>query len=92
MQAPREEVCRDGGATSGRPNIIRASFRWRDYHLYEFVVGERVYGAPTEEDAFSDRKSYKAVGIRLKTLVKRGTDRCLHVYDFGEEGNVTINL
>ena len=65
-------------------DIIQVSFHWQDYHLYEFVVGERVYGVPTDEDEFYGRKTYKAAAIRLKTLVERGVDRFLYVYDFGD--------
>ena len=43
--------------------IIQVSFHWQDYHLYEFVVGERVYGVPTDEDEFYDRKTYKAAAM-----------------------------
>ena len=66
-------------------DIIQVSFHWQDYHLYEFVVGERVYGVPSDEDEFYDRKVYKAAAIRLKTLVERGVDRFLYVYDFGDD-------
>ena len=65
--------------------IVQVAFLWQDCHLYEFVVGERVYGMPSDEDAFYDRKVYKASGIRLKTVVERGADRFLYVYDFGDD-------
>ena len=39
---------------------------------------------PTDEDEWYDRKTYKAAAIRLKTLVERGVDRFLYVYDFGD--------
>lgn len=60
-------------------DIIQVSFHWQDCHLYEFVVGERVYGVPTE---FYDRKVYKASAIRLKTWAEptaswRLLSRCL---------------
>ena len=65
-------------------DIIQVSFHWQDYHLYEFVAGERVYGVRTDEDEFYDRNTYKAAAIRLKTLVERGVDRFLYAYDFGD--------
>ena len=65
--------------------IVQVAFLWQDYHLYEFVVGERVYGMPSDEDAFYDRKVYKASAIRLKAVVERGVDRFLYVYDFGDD-------
>ena len=66
-------------------DIIQVSFHWLDYHLYEFVVGERVYGVPADEDEFYDRKVFKAAAIRLKMLVEREVDRFLYVYDFGDD-------
>ena len=66
-------------------DIIQVAFRWTDSHLHEFVVGERVYGVPSPEDALYDRKVYKASAIRLKTLVDRGVDRFLYLYDFGDD-------
>ena len=52
---------------------------------FEFNVGGRVYGVPSDEDAFNDRKVYKASVIRLKTVVQRGVDRFLYVYHFGDD-------
>ena len=65
-------------------DIIQVSFRWQGYHLHEFVVGERVYGEPADDDELYERKVYKAAAVRLKTLVERGVDRFLYVYDFGD--------
>ena len=66
-------------------HIIQAAFRWQNYHLYEFYVGERVYGVPLDGDAFDDHKIHKASAIRLKTIVERGVERFLYVYDFGDD-------
>ena len=65
-------------------DIIQVAFRWTDYHLHEFVVGDRVYGVPSPEDEFYERKIYKAAAIRMKTLIDRGVDRFLYVYDLGD--------
>ena len=66
-------------------DIIQVAFRWTDSHLHEFLVGQRVYGVPSPEDAFYERKVYKSAAIRLKTLIDRGVDRFLYVYDFGDD-------
>ena len=66
-------------------HVIQASFRWQDYHWYEFAVGDRIYGVPTDDDILSDRKTCKASALRLQTLVERGVDRFLYVYDFGDD-------
>ena len=65
-------------------DAIQVTMGWTDSHLHEFVVGDRVYGVPTPDDEFYERKVYKAVAIRLKTLTERGVDRFLYVYDFGD--------
>ena len=66
-------------------DIIQVVVGWTDSHLFEFVIGERVYGEPLPDDDFWDRRVCKAAGIRLKALVQRGVERCLYVYDFGDD-------
>jgi hypothetical protein len=41
-------------------DIIQVVMGWWDYHLYEFEIGDRFYGAPSSDDALYDRKVYKA--------------------------------
>ena len=47
---------------------VTSSVGWADSHLFEFVIGDRVYGEPLPDDDFWDRHVYKTAGIRLKTL------------------------
>lgn len=65
--------------------IIQAAMPWENYHLYQFVIGERVYGEPDPEDAVWGRKIYQAKGMRLGTLVDRGITELLYTYDFGDD-------
>jgi hypothetical protein len=65
--------------------IIQAVMPWENYHLYQFAVGERVYGEPDPEDAVWDRKIYQAKGMRLGTLVDRDVTELLYTYDFGDD-------
>ena len=62
-------------------HIIRVTVGWTDSHLFEFVVGDRVYSEPLPDDEFSERKVYNAAGIRLRTLIDRRVERLLYVYD-----------
>lgn len=64
--------------------IIQAVMPWENYHLYQFAIGERVYGEPDPEDAVWGRKIYQAKGMRLGTLVERGVSELLYTYDFGD--------
>jgi hypothetical protein len=66
-------------------DIIQFAMGWTDSHLFEGIVGERVYGEPHPYDAMDERKVYQAKGIRLKQLLDRGVDRFLYVYDFGDD-------
>ena len=63
--------------------IVQLTFFWTDSHLFEFEVGERIYGEP-ENDLFGERWIYKAANVRLKTVVDRDIERFLYVYDFGD--------
>ena len=65
-------------------DLIQVVMRWRDSHLHEFEVGEKIYGVPDPEDAFDDRKVYHAKSIRLGTLIDRGVREFLYLYDFGD--------
>lgn len=65
--------------------IIQAVMPWENYHLYQFAVGERVYGEPDPEDAVWGRKIYQAKGMRLGTLVDRGITELHYTYDFGDD-------
>lgn len=65
--------------------IIQAVMPWENYHLYQFAVGERIYGEPDPEDAVWGRKIYQAKGMRLGTLVDRGISELLYTYDFGDD-------
>ena len=63
--------------------IIQIAFGWTDSHLFQFTIGNRNYSVPSEEDEFWGLKFYRAAGLRLRTLVARGVERFVFVYDFG---------
>jgi hypothetical protein len=65
-------------------DIIQVAMGWRGDHLFEFVVGDKVYGEPHPDDVMDERKVYQAKSIRLQALVGRGVDRLLYIYDFGD--------
>ena len=65
-------------------DIIQVTVGWTDSHLFEFVVDDRVYSEPLPDDELFERKIYNAAGIRLRTLIGRGVERLLYVYDFGD--------
>lgn len=70
-------------------HVIQVAVGWTNSHLFEFKVGDRLYGDPFEEDLF-EWKVYKATSIRLKTLVDRGIREFTYLYDFGDHWEHSI--
>jgi hypothetical protein len=70
-------------------DIIQVTMRWQDAHMFEFIVGDQVYGEPNPRDSAWDRKVFQAKSIRLKSLIDRGVDRFVYVYDFGDNWRIT---
>jgi hypothetical protein len=66
--------------------------RWRNEHLFEFRVGDKIYGEPWPEDEIEGRKVHKATSVRLQNLVDRGVERFLYVYDFGDNWQHDITI
>jgi hypothetical protein len=67
----------------GLHDVIQAVFGWQDYHLFEFRIGEKVYGIPWPEEDFG-RKVMQAKLMKLETLIAKGIDRFNYTYDFGD--------
>lgn len=72
--------------------LIQAAMGWWDYHLYEFVIDDRVYGVPSPDDELYERKVYKAKALRLATLMERDMRQFLYIYDFGDNWRHRISL
>ena len=66
-------------------DISQIAVGWTDSHLFEFVIGDHLYGEPMPDDDYWDRQVYKAANIRLRALIERGVERFLYVYDFGDD-------
>ena len=73
-------------------DIIQVTFGWMNSHLFEFEVGDRVYGDPMLDEDLFDQRVYKARSIRLKSLVTRGVERFLYLYDFGDSWRHDISI
>lgn len=65
--------------------IIQAVMPWENCHLYEFAIGDRVYGEPSPDDAEWGQKISHAKNMRLTTLVERAVTELLYTYDFGDD-------
>jgi hypothetical protein len=68
----------------GLHDIIQVAMGWNDSHLFEFQIGDKVYSEPYSDDELYERKIFKAKGIRLKSLVDRGVEQFIYIYDLGD--------
>ena len=73
-------------------DIIQVTFGWMNSHLFEYEVGDRVYGDPMLDEDLYDQRVYKARNIRLKSLVERGVERFRYLYDFGDSWTHDISI
>jgi hypothetical protein len=64
--------------------IIQAAMGWQDYHLWEFAVGDKIYGVPDPEDAGWGREVHRAAGTALARLVADGMTAFGYTYDMGD--------
>lgn len=64
-------------------HIFQAAMGWHDTHRYEFIVGERVFGLPDEDDSMREQQPGHSRSKKLR-LVARETDLFRYIYDFGD--------
>jgi hypothetical protein len=72
-----------GMSLKGLHDVIQAVFGWEGYHLFEFTIGEKLYGVPDPEEDFG-REVLSAKLAKLDALVAKGVDRFGYIYDFGD--------
>ena len=75
----------------GLHDTIQAAFLWFDSHLWEFEIGDRRYGLPSDDD-WGGGKVYNASTARLDRLRKMEGQTFLYTYDFGDnwEHEITV--
>lgn len=66
-------------------DTIQAAMGWLDYHLHEFRVGERRYGTPLPDGETWGARVASDSNVKLSSLVEKGIDRFLYIYDFGDD-------
>jgi hypothetical protein len=75
----------------GLHDVIQAVFGWQDYHLFEFRIGEKLYGLPEPEDDYG-RKVMHAKLAKLEAIVAKGIGRFDYVYDFGDDWEHRVEI
>jgi len=74
-------------------DVIQAVFDWLDYHLHQFEIGDRYYGAPEyENEDLGGERLYSDRNIRLGALLNRGIERFIYRYDFGDDWEHVITV
>lgn len=74
-------------------DVIQAVFDWRDYHLHQFEIGDRLYGAPEyDEGDLSGARLYSDRNVKLGALLERGAERFVYRYDFGDDWEHVITV
>ncbi|MGQ0774767.1 MAG: plasmid pRiA4b ORF-3 family protein, partial [Pseudonocardiales bacterium] len=58
-------------------DVIQTAMGWQDYHLHSFTDGNRSYGLPDPELAFTDERSVRFGDLDLDRVIR-------YTYDFGD--------
>jgi hypothetical protein len=72
-------------------DIIQVVMNWFDYHLWEFSIGERRYGLPTNEDRGTAPRT-DARKVRLRDVLKPSKTVIDYLYDFGDSWEHRLTL
>jgi hypothetical protein len=75
----------------GLHDVIQGAMGWLDYHLYEFAVGDKIYGLPDREGD-DVRKIRQARLAKLAPLVDQGIRTFSYLYDMGDSWEHTITI
>ncbi len=65
-------------------SVIQATMGWLDYHLWEFVAGDRGYGMLIPNDPDWNERIKDAAKTKLSALLTIGVKEIGYVYDMGD--------
>lgn len=75
----------------GLHDVIQAVMGWQDCHLFEFTIGEKVYGLPDPEWDHG-RKVRQAKLAKLESFIAQGVRTFDYVYDMGDNWQHAITV
>jgi hypothetical protein len=67
--------------------ILQVVMGWKNRHLYAFVVNEKRYSPPNEED---DAPKSRLILTKLSTLLDERTSAITYEYDFGDGWEIEL--
>ncbi len=68
----------------GLHEAIQTTVGWTFSHLWEFKIDGRSYGDPSFRELDDEPVIYKAKGLRLGTVIGRGAEQFVYIYDYGD--------
>jgi hypothetical protein len=72
-------------------HILQAAMGWRDAHLHEFMIREKRYAPPDEEDQSLEIETFDESKFRLNQLLETG-EVFEYLYDFGDSWQHRITV
>lgn len=75
----------------GLHDVIQAAMGWQNHHLFEFRIGENVYGQP-DPTWDTGRKILQAKSAKLEALAAQGVETFDYVYDTGDNWRHAITI
>lgn len=72
--------------------VLQAAMGWEDRHLYEFEVGEDVYGDPATLDGYEPPNFRDAGDRRLDELGLDSGEELTYLYDFGDSWSHRVRI
>jgi hypothetical protein len=69
---------------------LNTAMGWSDYHLHEFDIGGRRYGAPDIDFSAEGDETLPEENVVLGDLARAGVKRLEYWYDFGDDWRHTV--
>jgi hypothetical protein len=68
--------------------ILQALMGWRNHHLYDFVINEKRYSPPNEDDDDIGKKN--SIQTKLSSIFGKNIDAITYEYDFGDGWEIEL--
>lgn len=65
--------------------VIQAAMGWQDYHLWQFIIGDDVYGPPELDNGGWEKPIHRAGTMKLAQIIERSVKAFDYAYDFGDD-------
>ena len=73
---------------AGLHSILQVLMGWRDHHLYAFVINEKRYSPPNEDDEDIGKKN--SIRTKLSNILAKDARLIKYEYDFGDGWEIEL--